>query len=178
MESHIKRYAEQAELTTTINAQNIIKMDSAGTLLFHTLISQLQSLEKSLEIQGLNQNTKTFTAILCEFAPLITDIIAAGRTSTAFTVQISTMKVNEEIDVLNTMGVSPLEPLVLPKFFTLLITLTLLMAWADIFAVFGSMLMAKSQLDIGYVAYLDRFQHAIPLRHYVWGMGGVGLIKA
>ncbi|WP_280522032.1 ABC transporter permease [Candidatus Coxiella mudrowiae] len=107
MESHIKRYAEQAALTTTINAQNIIKMDSAGTLLFHTLISQLQSLEKSLEIQGLNQNTKTFTAILCEFAPWITDIIAAGRTSTAFTVQISTMKVNEEIDALNTMGVSP-----------------------------------------------------------------------
>ena len=174
MESHIKRYAEQAALTTTINAQNIIKMDSAGTLLFHTLISQLQSLEKSLEIQGLNQNTKTFTAILCEFAPLITDIIAAGRTSTAFTVQISTMKVNEEIDALNTMGVSPLEEhLVLPKFFALLITLTLLMAWADIFAVFGSMLMAtKSQLDIGYVAYLDRFQHAIPLRHYVMGMGG------
>lgn len=111
---------------------------------------------------------------------MITDIIAAGRTSTAFIVQISTMKVNEEIDALNTMGVSPLEEhLVLPKFFALLITLTLLMAWADIFAVFGSMLMAtKSQLDIGYVAYLDRFQHAIPLRHYVMGGGVVGLIKA
>ena len=74
-----------------------------------------------------------------------------------------------KIDTLNTMGVSPLEHLILPKIFSLFITLTLLMAWADIFAVLGSMLMAKSQLDIGYVAYLDRFQHAIPLRHDVSG---------
>lgn len=288
VEPQIKRHAEQAAQETTISAQDITKMDSAGALLFHTLISHLQSSGKSVEIQGLNQNTETLlnlvkqeadifrrppippstpgfvywlgegmvikwislinfltfigevstilgcsllqmrriqwravwrtveetgyrassivallsflvgivltyqialqldsysvdifvvditgTIIFLEFGPLITAIIASGRTSTAFTAQISTMKVNEEIDALNTMGVSPFEYLVLPKIFALLISLILLTAWADIFAVFGSMFIAKSQLDIGYMAYLDRLQHAIPVRHYV-----VGLIKA
>lgn len=115
----------------------------------------------------------TGMVILREFGPLVTAIIAAGRTSTSFTAQIGTMKINEEIDALHTMGVSPIERLVMPKIVALVIALPLLTVWADIFGVLGSMVMAKSQSAITYYSYLERFQEAIAVREYI-----VGLVKA
>lgn len=112
----------------------------------------------------------TGIAILREFAPLITAIIMAGRTSTAFAALIGTMKVNEEVDALSTMGIQPVQRLVLPRVIALLITLPLLVVWADIFGVFGSMIMAKSILGIGFGSFLERFDIAVALRHYVLGL--------
>lgn len=139
-----------------------------GVVLTYQIALQLDSYNANIFVVDI-----TGTAILREFSPLVTAIIAAGRTSTAFTVQIGTMKVNEEIDALNVMGVIPIEHLVLPKIIALIISLTLLTVWANIFGTLGSMIMAKAQLDIGYLAFLDRFHHAITTRHYI-----VGLIKA
>ena len=112
----------------------------------------------------------TGIAILREFAPLITAVIMAGRTSTAFAALIGTMKVNEEIDALSTMGIQPMQRLVLPRVFALLITLPLLVVWADIFGVFGSMVMAKGILDIGFISFLERFDIAVGLKHYILGL--------
>ena len=110
--------------------------------------------------------------ILREFGPLITAIIAAARTSTAYAAQIGTMKVNEEVDALRTMGISPIRRLVMPKFIGLLIAMPLLAVWADAFGVFGSMLMSRSMLNMSFITYIDRFQHVILVRHYF-----IGLIK-
>ncbi|MEE9451616.1 MAG: ABC transporter permease, partial [Gammaproteobacteria bacterium] len=83
-------------------------------------------------------------AILREFGPLITAIIIAGRTSSSFTAQIGLMKVNEEIDALSTMGISPIERIVMPRIIGLLISLPLITFWANMFGVIGSMMMTKS----------------------------------
>lgn len=112
-------------------------------------------------------------AMLREFAPLITAVIMAGRTSTSFAALIGTMKVNEEIDVLQTMGLSPVERLVLPRIFALVIALPLLVVWGDIFGVFGSMLMANNLFGITFHAFLERFEASVALKHYV-----LGIIKA
>lgn len=109
-------------------------------------------------------------AILREFGPLITSIVIAGRTSTSFAALIGTMKLNEEIDALHTMGISPLERLVLPRIFGLVIALPLLVVWADVFGILGSMVMAKGMLGIGYHAFLERFTVGVSLSHYVLGM--------
>ncbi len=109
-------------------------------------------------------------SMLREFGPLIAAIIIAGRTGAAFTAQIGTMKVNEEIDALRTMGVSPTEMLILPKMFGLLIALPLLTIWADIFGVFGGMVISKGMLSIGFTNFLERFQDAISFRTYWLGM--------
>ncbi len=140
------------------------------------LVGVVLTYQISLELESYNAGIFiidiTGMVILREFGPLITAIIAAGRTSTAFTAQIGTMKVNEEIDALHTMGVPPIERLVMPKIIGTLIALPLLAVWADIFGVLGSMAIAKYQLGINYYSYLDRFQHAIPAKHYL-----VGLVK-
>ena len=97
-------------------------------------------------------------AIFREFAPLITAIIVAGRTSSAFTAQIGSMKVNEEIDALHTMGLSPTELLVLPKVLGLLFVLPFVIFWADAFSILGAMVMSKGMLHVGYYDFLSRLQ--------------------
>ena len=109
-------------------------------------------------------------AILREFSPLITAVIIAGRTSTAFAALIGAMKVNDELDALATMGVSSVERLVLPRVLGLLIALPLLVVWSNFFSILGCMLMVKGQLNIGYIAFLDRFKESVELKHYVLGM--------
>lgn len=110
-------------------------------------------------------------SILRELAPLMTAIIVAGRSGSAFAAQIGTMKVTEEIDALRTIGVAPMELLVLPKVIALLIALPLLTVYADIVGVLGGMLMAKTQLGVSFDDFLQRFDLAIRLSHFMVGIG-------
>lgn len=109
-------------------------------------------------------------AILREFAPLITAVIIAGRTSTSFAALIGSMKVNEEIDALKTMGLAPIETLVLPRVVGLIIALPLLVVWADFFGILGAMVMAKGSLGIGYSSFLLRLGSDVGVSHYVLGL--------
>lgn len=139
-----------------------------GIVLTYQIAIQLSEYNANIYIVDI-----TGMVILREFGPLIAAVIAAARTSTSFAAQIGTMKLNEEIDALHTMGVSPLERLVMPKIIALIIALPLLTVWADIFGVLGSMVMAKTEMNVSYYAYVERFQHAIAVQHYI-----VGLVKA
>ena len=112
-------------------------------------------------------------SMLREFAPLITAIIIAGRSGSAYAAQIGTMAVTEEIDALRTLGIAPLELLVLPKVIALVIALPLLTVFADALGVFGGMLMARSQLGVSFPEFLDRFVKAVSMTTYF-----VGLAKA
>lgn len=109
-------------------------------------------------------------AIFREFAPLITAIIVAGRTSSAFTAQLGSMKVNEEIDALLTMGLSPTELLVLPKVIALVIVFPLLIFWADIFSIAGAMIMSKNMLDISFDDFLQRLRDSVGISQMMLGL--------
>jgi phospholipid/cholesterol/gamma-HCH transport system permease protein len=111
-------------------------------------------------------------AILREFSPLICSVIIAGRTSTSFAALLGTMKVNEEIDALQTMGLSPIERLVTPKILGMIIALPLLAIWGDLFGLVGSMVIAKSMVGISYHAFLDRFRQEVAIKHLY-----IGLVK-
>ncbi len=110
-------------------------------------------------------------SMLREFAPLITAIIVAGRSGSAYAAQIGTMAVTEEIDAMRTLGIAPLEMLVLPKLIAMLIALPLLTVFADVLGVTGGMIMARAQLDVGYIEFLDRFIKAIVMTTYTVGIG-------
>ena len=109
-------------------------------------------------------------AIFREFGPLITAIIVAGRTSSAFTAQIGSMKLNEEIDALETMGLSPTEFLVAPKVIGLVLIFPLLIFWSDLFGVMGSMFMSKTMLHIGYHDFLMRLKESVGLKQMMLGL--------
>ena len=81
-------------------------------------------------------------AILRELGVLLSAIIIAGRSGSAFTAQIGTMQVNQEIDALHTLGLDPVEVLVLPRIFGLVLTLPLLVFYADLMGLLGGCLMS------------------------------------
>jgi phospholipid/cholesterol/gamma-HCH transport system permease protein len=117
-------------------------------------------------------------SMLRELAPLMTAIIVAGRSGSAFAAQIGTMKVTEEIDALRTIGISPMELLVLPKVLALVIALPLLSVYADMMGVLGGMVMAKTQLGVSYTDFLDRFGDAVNLSAFLVGIGKAPVFAA
>jgi phospholipid/cholesterol/gamma-HCH transport system permease protein len=108
-------------------------------------------------------------SLVRELAPLLAAIIIAGRTGSAYAAQIGTMQVSEEIAALRTIGISPLDMLVVPKTLALILVLPLLAVFADILGILGGMLMAKVQLNIGFTPYLDRIADAVSLRSFLIG---------
>ena len=117
-------------------------------------------------------------SMLREFAPLMTAIIVAGRSGSAFAAQIGTMSVTEEIDAMRTIGIRPLELLVLPKVIALVIVLPLLTVFADVLGVFGGMIMARNQLGVGFGEFLDRFVKAVSVTAFLIGVGKAPVFAA
>lgn len=109
--------------------------------------------------------------ILREFAPLLTAIMIAGRSGSAFTAQLGMMKIKEEVDALNTMGVLPSQLLILPRIWGLLIALPLLTVWADIFGLLGGMAMTHNMLNISYTDFLQRFPKVVSPSSLIIGIG-------
>lgn len=111
-------------------------------------------------------------SITRELAPLITAIVVAGRSGSAYTAQIGAMKITEEISAMRTMGFDPYYFLVLPRMIALMISLPLLIFFADIMGMFGSMFAANLELNISYTQFLDRLQEVLNIKHF-W----IGIIK-
>ena len=108
-----------------------------------------------------------------ELAVLLTAIMIAGRSGSAITAEIGSMKMREEIDALRVMGLDPIDVLVVPRILALIVSLTLLTFLADISAIFGGLLVAWAYEGIDPVVYLARLQTAIGINSFA-----VGLIKA
>jgi phospholipid/cholesterol/gamma-HCH transport system permease protein len=112
-------------------------------------------------------------AFLREFGVLLTSIVLAGRTASAFTAQIGAMVSREEIDAMRTLGLDPVDVLVIPRLLALLVMLPLLAFIADIAGLLGGMTVGAYALDIPPQAYFARMEDTMQLRHFL-----VGLSKA
>lgn len=110
---------------------------------------------------------------LRELGILLTAIIIAGRSGSAFTAQIGSMVLHEEVDAMKTLGMDPIDVLVLPRLMAITICLPLLAFYADVVGIAGGALMAWIQLDITPANFLIYFREVIIIDHY-W----VGIIKA
>ncbi|WP_166364591.1 ABC transporter permease [Pseudomonas akapageensis] len=112
-------------------------------------------------------------SFLREFAVLLTAILMAGRTASAFTAQIGSMKANEEIDAIRTLGLDPVEMLVLPRVLALLIALPLLTFLAMLCGIVGGGVVCAVSLDISPAMFISLLQSDIGVQHFL-----VGLVKA
>ncbi|HLU20667.1 MAG TPA: ABC transporter permease [Pusillimonas sp.] len=109
-------------------------------------------------------------SFLREFAVLLTAILIAGRTASAYTAQLGSMKANEEIDAIRMMGLSPVDLLVLPRIIALLIALPALTFVGMVSGILGGMLVCAVSLDISPSMFLTIFQRDIEIRHFFLGM--------
>jgi phospholipid/cholesterol/gamma-HCH transport system permease protein len=111
--------------------------------------------------------------VLRELGVLLTSIIVAGRSGSAFAAEIGSMKLNEEVDALYATGVDPFEALILPRIFGLVIALPLLTVIADIIGLSGGALLCRFLLNMPLTQYVTRVQESITATTF-W----VGIIKA
>lgn len=108
-----------------------------------------------------------------EMGPIMTGIIMAGRTGAAFAARIGTMKVNEEVDALTTLGLDPMDFLVLPRVIALVLMLPLLTIYANAVGILGGMMVSLSMLDVSATQYWVQTKSAVTIGSIV-----TGLIKA
>jgi phospholipid/cholesterol/gamma-HCH transport system permease protein len=97
----------------------------------------------------------------------------AGRTGAAFAAQIGTMQVNEEVDALITMGVSPMEFLVLPRMIALIVMMPLLCLYANLVGILGGFVVGTGMFDISFTQYMEQTRLALNLTHF-----GLGIFKS
>ncbi|ASV35928.1 MULTISPECIES: ABC transporter permease [Pseudomonas] len=112
-------------------------------------------------------------SFLREFGVLLTAILIAGRTASAFTAQIGSMKANEEIDAIRTLGLDPMELLVLPRVLALLVALPMLTFLAMLSGIVGGGVVCAVALDISPAMFLSLLQSDIGVQHFL-----VGMVKA
>ena len=101
---------------------------------------------------------------------MMTAIIMAGRTGAAFAAQLGTMQVNEEIDALTTMGISPMEFLVLPRMLALVLMVPLLTLYADLLGILGGTLVGATMLNLSPTQYINETIAALTVADFVKGL--------
>lgn len=109
-------------------------------------------------------------SMLREFGVVLTGIVLAGRTNSSFTAQIGTMKMRQEIDAMQTLGLKPMEILVAPRIISLVLMTPALTFIATMAGIAGGVVVGWSSLDINPGVFLDRMRNAVPLQHFWVGM--------
>jgi phospholipid/cholesterol/gamma-HCH transport system permease protein len=172
------RHPHRLRLTATLVQMEVVGLDAmpiVGLLSF--LIGVVMAYQGADQLRRFGAEIYTVNllgvSILRELGVLLSAIIIAGRSGSAFTAQIGTMQVNEEIDALRTLGLDPIEVLVLPRLIGLGITMPLIVFFADFMGILGGGLMSWVVLDINVPNFLTQLQSAVSLTT-LW----VGVIKA
>lgn len=152
---------------------NAIPVVALVTLLIGVTIAYLLGLQA--EKYGANIFVVDGVAIgmTREFGPIIVATIVAGRSGAAFTAQLGSMRLTEEIDAIRTLGLSPLQVLVVPRVLALIVALPLLVFVGDALGIAGAMLVADPLLGLTPATFLERLRDALDPKHF-W----IGLAKA
>ena len=108
--------------------------------------------------------------IVRELGPIMAGVIMAGRTGAAFAAYIGTMKVNEEIDALQTLGIHPIDYLVLPRALALMLMMPLITLYANLMGIIGGTLVSVATLDVSMVLFLEQLRSAIGIVDVLGGL--------
>jgi phospholipid/cholesterol/gamma-HCH transport system permease protein len=110
-------------------------------------------------------------AMVREMGCIMTGIIMAGRTGSGFAAEIGTMRVTQEIDALETLGIPPMDFLVLPRVLALSLMMPLLTVYANVLGIAGGALVSVGMLDLSVVQYVTEANGAVTLSSYATGIG-------
>lgn len=163
----VLRHPSRLRLTALVSHMEQVGVDAlpiVGTLSF--LLGVVFAFQGADQLRRFGAEIYTINllgiAILRELGVVIAAIIVAGRSGSAFTAQIGTMKVNEEIDAMQVLGLDPIEILVLPRLFAMLLTLPLIAFFANVMGLLGGALMAWGALDVTIPAFLRQLRSPLP----------------
>lgn len=142
--------------------------------LISLLLGLIMAFMSSFQLERFGANVYVASlvslAMVRELGPIMTAIIVAGRSGSAFAAEIGTMKISEEIDALFTMGFDPTRFLVVPKIVASVITLPLLALFSDLFAICGGLIVGVLMLDLTFHSYIVQTMETLELFDVVWGL--------
>lgn len=162
-------------LTHQMELVGVTSLPIIGLMSF--LIGIVIAQQGAVQLQQFGAETLTVNLVgritLRELGVLMTAIMVAGRSGSAFAAQIGTMKLTEEIDAMRTIGVSPMEALVLPRILAAVLMMPLLGFFSSVVAIIGGAVIGDVMLGIPFLTFLARIQEVVPLHDFY-----VGMVKA
>ncbi len=176
--ANVIRRPKRFRVNAVIQRFDVVGVRALGIIgLMSFLIGIVIAQQGSVQLAQFGAQVYTINLIgritLRELGTLMTAIMVAGRSGSAFAAQIGTMKITEEIDAMRTIGVSPIEALVVPRIISAVVMMPLLAFWSMLLALLGGGVFVWLSLEIPPVTYIQRLHEVIPLTD-LW----VGLIKA
>lgn len=153
--------------TTGVDAVPIVGLISLMLGLIIAFVSSMQ-----LKVYGANIYVANLVAVAMvqELGPIMTAIVVAGRSGSAYAAEISTMKISEEVDALFVMGFDPNLFLVLPRLIAAVLVVPVLTMFSNIFAIAGGAIIGVAMLDVAMDTYINQSMEAIKLFELMWGL--------
>ena len=163
------RYGETVVLMqkTGVDAVPIVGMISFLLGLIMAFVSSMQ-----LEQFGAGVYVASLVALsmVSELGPIMTAIVVAGRSGSAYAAEIGTMRISDEIDALFTMGISPTLFLVVPRIVAAMVVVPMLTLFADLFAIMGGLVISVTMLDLTISTYIGQTIKALNMFEFCWGL--------
>ncbi|MBT8356659.1 MAG: MlaE family lipid ABC transporter permease subunit [Desulfobacterales bacterium] len=172
---HVFSHPKSLRLNDTINFMEKTGVNAIPIVaLISFLLGSVMAFMSSLQLAQFGANIYVASlvsiAMVSELGPIMTAIVVAGRSGSAFAAEIGTMKISEEVDALFIMGFSPTLFLAVPRIVALIIVLPLLTLFSDIFAIAGGLLVGVSLLDLTTSSYVAQTLKTLTLFEVAWGM--------
>ena len=172
---HICRHPRSLRADDTILYMQKVGVDGLPIVaLISFLMGLIMAFMSSVQLQQFGANVYVASlvglAMTRELGPIITAIIVAGRSGSAFAAEIGTMKISEEVDALFTMGFNPVNFLVIPKLLATVIMMPILTLFSDLFAIVGGLFVGISMLDLTANAYIAQTFKTLSLFDVLWGI--------
>jgi phospholipid/cholesterol/gamma-HCH transport system permease protein len=176
--AHLISHPRRFRLNAVVQRFDVVGVRALGIIgLMSFLIGIVIAQQGSVQLAQFGAEIYTINLIgritVRELGTLMTAIMVAGRSGSAFAAQLGTMKITEEIDAMRTIGVSPVEALVIPRIIAAVIMMPLLAFWSMLLSLIGGGIFVWLDLGIPPLTYIQRLQEVIPITD-LW----VGLIKA
>ncbi|WP_298400031.1 MlaE family lipid ABC transporter permease subunit [Sphingobium sp.] len=172
------RHPSRFRINAVVQRFEVVGVSALGIIgLMSFLIGIVIAQQGSVQLRQFGMEMLTINLVgrltFRELGVLMTAIMVAGRSGSAFAAQLGTMKLTEEVDAMRTIGVSPMEALVLPRTLAVVVMMPLLAFYASIVAIIGGGFLCAVALEIPPITFVQRLREVVPI-HDLW----VGLIKA
>lgn len=176
--ANVVRHPSRFRFNATVHRFEVVGVSALGIVgLMSFLIGIVIAQQGAVQLRQFGAEVFTINLIgritLRELGVLMTAIMVAGRSGSAFAAQLGTMKLTEEIDAMRTIGVSPMEALVLPRVLSAVLLMPLLGFYASLVAIIGGGLLCWISLDIPPITFVQRIREVVPITDLY-----VGLVKA
>lgn len=172
------RHPSRFRINAVVQRLEVVGVSALGIIgLMSFLIGIVIAQQGSVQLEQFGMEVLTVNLVgrltFRELGVLMTAIMVAGRSGSAFAAQIGTMKLNEEVDAMRTIGVAPMEALVMPRIIAAIVMMPLLAFYSCVLAIIGGAFLCAISLEIPPVTFFQRLREVVPMTD-IW----IGLIKA